>query len=158
MAKRFFRHGELHLVLLSLCAQGPRHGYELMGELGDLFGPRYRPSAGSVYPAVDALTLEGLLEGWEEGGRHVYGITPAGSDALERRADAVAALEARTSVRLGHRNDVDASIERFTARVRQLAPALDADELDDLLTHAAADIERAASTNRRAVARHRRSP
>ncbi|EUA73856.1 hypothetical protein I540_0264 [Mycobacteroides abscessus subsp. bolletii 1513] len=36
---RFFRHGELPLVLLALLAQRPMHGYELMSELSRLFGP-----------------------------------------------------------------------------------------------------------------------
>jgi DNA-binding PadR family transcriptional regulator len=159
MAKRFFRHGELHLVLLSLCAEGPRHGYELMGALGTLFGPRYRPSAGSVYPAVESLAAEGLLEGWDEGDRHVYGITPAGAETLERRADTLAQLELRTGVHLGHRPGLEASLERFTARVRAAAPGLDNEHLDELLALAAEGIEQAALVEARVARRtssHRR--
>ncbi len=50
MARRFFRYGELHLVVLSLLARRPMHGYELMGELSRLFGPAYRPSSGQRVP------------------------------------------------------------------------------------------------------------
>jgi DNA-binding PadR family transcriptional regulator len=156
MAKRFFRHGELHLVLLSLCATGPRYGYELMGDLDTLFGPRYRPSAGSVYPAVESLAAEGLLEGWDEGDRHVYGITPAGEDALARRSGTVAELELRTGVHLGHRSDLEASLERFAAQVRAVASALDSERLDELLDLAADGIAKAAYVESR-VARPDRS-
>ena len=44
---RFFRYGELPLVLLALIEQEPLNGYELMGELERLFGPAYQPSAGA---------------------------------------------------------------------------------------------------------------
>jgi DNA-binding PadR family transcriptional regulator len=157
MAKRFFRHGELHLVLLSLCAVGPRHGYELMGELGALFGPRYRPSAGSVYPAVESLAAEGLLEGWDESDRRVYGITPAGEEALERRGAALADLELRTGVHLGHRSELEASLERFVAQVRAVAPGLDSDRLDELLVLAADGIAQAAVVEARVARRSDRT-
>jgi DNA-binding PadR family transcriptional regulator len=91
MSRRFFRHGELPLVLLALVAEQPRHGYQIMGELDRLFGPDYRPSPGSVYPAVDALQAEGLIAGEVGHGKTTYHITAAGEEALATRSDGLLA-------------------------------------------------------------------
>src|SRR3954469_10916998 len=97
-SRRFFRHGELPLVVLAMLADRPMHGYELMSELSRLFGPRYRPSPGSVYPALEALEGEQLLAGEVGEGRTTYRATTAGVDAVRLRRDDLAALEFRTGV------------------------------------------------------------
>ena len=61
MAPRFFRHGELPLVVLALLEREPMHGYQVLGELTRRFGDVYVPSAGSVYPAIRALRDDGLV-------------------------------------------------------------------------------------------------
>lgn len=143
MALRFFRHGELHLVVLALVSGRPMHGYDLMAELTRLFGPRYRPSAGSVYPAVEALTNEGLLDVADVDGRRIYSITPVGTEALVNRSAALAAIEVRTGVHLTHRPAIDAALARFDARVRAVASRLDPDRLERLLNEAAERIDAA---------------
>ena len=70
-SRRFFRSGELHLVLLALLAARPQHGYELLAELDSRFGPRYRASPGSVYPALSALEAERLVDVRDDGDRRV---------------------------------------------------------------------------------------
>jgi DNA-binding PadR family transcriptional regulator len=139
--RRFFRHGELPLVLLSLLASRPMHGYEVMAELGRLFGPAYRASPGSVYPAVDALKEEGLIEGNERGGRTTYGITSLGEEALEERAEVLAALEVRTGARLGRADTLEPVLARFTARLMQLSGRVDPEAVAAMLDRAAVDIE-----------------
>ena len=145
MARRFFRYGELHLVVLSLLARRPMHGYELMAELGRLFGPAYRPSPGSVYPAAEALLVEGLVVGTTEGDRTVYALTDSGREALVTRADMVAALEVRTGVSLSHAGELDAALARFDSRIRAAAASLDVAEVEALLTTTAAEAERMAT-------------
>lgn len=147
MTKRrpsFFHHGELHLVVLALLQRQPMHGYQLMGELARLFAPGYRPSPGSVYPCIEALAETHLVVGSDDGGRRVYEITPEGVEALTRRQHEVAAIEARTGVRLGGADDVDEALERFRSRVRAVAPRLDLATVDALLDEAALLIERLA--------------
>src|SRR5947208_14802687 len=117
MPRRFFRHGELPLVLLALLADRPMHGYEVMSELARLFGPEYRPSPGTVYPAVDALEAEGLIRGTSHDGRTIYETTPDGSAALEERADALAALEVRTGARVRRSDSIEAPLARLSARL-----------------------------------------
>src|SRR2546421_11662001 len=101
MSPRFFRHGELPLVLLALLDDRPMHGYELMSELARLFGPAYRPSPGTVYPAVEALEAEGLVDGETHDGRTTYRTTEAGAQAPAERAEAPAPPRLRRGGRGG---------------------------------------------------------
>jgi DNA-binding PadR family transcriptional regulator len=139
--RRFFRHGELPLVVLAMLADRPMHGYELMSELSRLFGPRYRPSPGSVYPALEALEAEQLLEGETETGRNTYRATEAGLEALENRIDDLAALELRTGVRIRPSESLESVLARFRVRLSPLSGRVDVAEVEPILDRAAAEIE-----------------
>ncbi len=141
MSRRFFRHGELPLSLLALVSDTPRNGYEIMAELTRLFGPRYRASPGSVYPAIEALQEEGLIEGRALGGKTVYSITEQGRQALHDRSELLAALELRVGVRLGQGDSLDALLARFKARLAPLAGHIDTSAAAALLDQAASEIE-----------------
>jgi DNA-binding PadR family transcriptional regulator len=141
MSSRYFGHGELPLVLLALLAQQPRHGYDLMGELARLFGPAYRPSPGSIYPAVEALEAEQLIAGKAAGGRTTYSATLAGRDALATRSRALAAIEVRTGARLGDEASLEPLLARFVARLTPLSGRIDNGEAGAVLDRAATDIE-----------------
>jgi DNA-binding PadR family transcriptional regulator len=141
MSRRFFRHGELPLVLLALLADRPRHGYEVMSELARLFGPRYRPSPGSVYPAMEALEAEGLVEGEAREGRTTYRTTKAGATALTEREDDLAALEVRTGARVRSADSLEPTLARFKARLTPLSGHVDAEAVAAILDRAAAEIE-----------------
>jgi DNA-binding PadR family transcriptional regulator len=141
VAQRFFRHGELHLVILSLLEARPMHGYELMGELKRLFAPRYRPSAGAIYPAVDSLEAEGLIQGQDHESRRVFTLTRTGRVAIDKRRPLLADLEVRTGVRLSASDGTDAALARFSTRVRAAANGIELDELNELLEELAEHIE-----------------
>jgi DNA-binding PadR family transcriptional regulator len=141
LPRRFFRHGELPLVLLALLAERPRHGYEIMAELKRLFGPRYRPSPGSVYPAIEALHAEGLIDGQSSDGKTTYRVTAAGEQAIEARRDALAALEVRTGARFGDADAIEPLLDRFRARLLPLSGRVDPQAIAAVLQRAAADIE-----------------
>jgi DNA-binding PadR family transcriptional regulator len=141
VSRRFFRHGELPLVVLALLAERPMHGYELMSELKRLFGPRYRPSPGTVYPALDALEAEGLLAGETASGRTTFRATEQGADALDERLDDLAALELRTGVRVRPSESLVAELARFRARLAPLSGRVDVATVAPILDRAAAEIE-----------------
>ena len=86
---RFFESGEIRLAILSLLSEGPKHGYQLMKEMAERSGGVYKASAGSVYPTLQQLEDEGLVEAALLTGRRVYTLTPAGRAELERDPDAV---------------------------------------------------------------------
>ena len=86
---RFFEFGEMRLAILSLLDDGPKHGYQLMKEMQDRSGGLYRASAGSIYPTLQQLEDEGLIESEREEGRRVYRLTAAGKQELEKDPEAV---------------------------------------------------------------------
>jgi DNA-binding PadR family transcriptional regulator len=139
---RLFAHGELHLALLALLQRRPMLGYELMTSLQRMLGARYRPSAGSIYPALSALVAEGLLERQRDGRRRRYQVTPTGRHALDTRAEDLAALELRTGVRFDGASRLDGHLARFGARVTKVAPFVDADRVAAILDAAAVEVER----------------
>jgi DNA-binding PadR family transcriptional regulator len=86
---RFFESGQVRLAILSLLADGPKHGYEIIKALEARSGGLYRASAGTVYPTLQLLEDEGLAECTQEDGRKVYRITADGRRELKGEADAV---------------------------------------------------------------------
>ena len=57
------------------------HGYQVMQELGERSGGRWRPSAGSVYPTLQQLEDEGLVTVEDRDGRRTFALTDAGRTA-----------------------------------------------------------------------------
>ena len=88
-----FSHGSLRLYLLSLLAEGPKHGYELIQSLSDRFGGTYSPSAGTIYPRLGKLEEEGLVTKESDGRKTVYSITDAGRRELDNRQGDLDAIE-----------------------------------------------------------------
>ncbi|GID95356.1 PadR family transcriptional regulator [Amorphoplanes digitatis] len=74
-------------ALLALLLERPMHGYEMIQELERRTGGIWRPSPGSVYPTLQLLEDEGLIEAEVTGGRKRFTLTEAG------RAEATAAAE-----------------------------------------------------------------
>lgn len=75
------RRGEVRLLILAALAIRPMHGYEVIQELEEQSGGRWRPSAGSVYPTLQQLADEGLVTSDEVDGRRTYTLTDAGRAA-----------------------------------------------------------------------------
>ena len=82
------RRGDIRTALLTALQDGPGHGYELMGRMGERTGGRWRPSPGSVYPTLAALQDEGLVTSAETDGKRVFSLTETGQAAATERAAA----------------------------------------------------------------------
>jgi len=97
---RVFGHGDLKLVLLALVAEQPRHGYQLIRTIEEMFDGAYSPSPGTVYPTLTLLEEMGhaRVETQDGDTRKLYHITPEGSAWLEENRDAVEAVMARLQV------------------------------------------------------------
>src|SRR5688500_2490305 len=72
------RRGDVRAALLALLAEEPRNGYQLMQEIENRSEGVWRPSPGSVYPALQQLEDEGLIRSEESDGRKVFRLTEAG--------------------------------------------------------------------------------
>lgn len=88
-----FGHGGLRLVLLSLIAEKPAHGYELIKAIEERSGGRYAPSPGVIYPALSWLEDGGFISiAVGEDSRKLASITEAGRTYLAEQADEVERL------------------------------------------------------------------
>ncbi len=77
------RRGAVVHATLELLAEKPRHGYEIIAELEERSGGAWRPSPGSIYPALKRLAMKGLVEAQEgDDGKRVFSITEAGRERL----------------------------------------------------------------------------
>ena len=95
---RIFEQGDLRYVLLSLIADKPRHGYELIKEIEDRLGGAYSPSPGVVYPTLTLLEELGLIKAVQsEGARKSFEITEDGRAALEKNKATVEEIFRRVS-------------------------------------------------------------
>jgi DNA-binding PadR family transcriptional regulator len=81
------RRGDVRSAILALLDDRPMHGYEMITELEERTGGRWRPSAGSIYPTLQLLEDEGLVSAEEVEGRKVYSLTEAGQEAAPERTD-----------------------------------------------------------------------
>ncbi len=86
---RFFEAGEIRLAILSLLSEGPKHGYQLMKEMETRSGGFYKASAGSVYPTLQQLEDEGLVEAETIAGRRTFRLTVAGRHELDKDPEGV---------------------------------------------------------------------
>src|SRR6202158_3749734 len=89
MRSRFFGPGEVRLALLSLIAEAPKHGYELMRQLEERSGGIYQASAGTVYPTLAQLEDEGLIASESTEGKRVFRITDLGREEIAREDETV---------------------------------------------------------------------
>jgi len=94
---RMFAHGDLHLVILHLIAEKPRHGYEIIKAIEDRVAGAYSPSPGTIYPALTLLEEQGYVAQPDpaQGGKKLYALTDEGQRYLEHNQTALAALLTR---------------------------------------------------------------
>ena len=79
------RRGDVRTAILLLLAEEPRNGYQLMQEIEDRSEGVWRPSPGSVYPALQQLEDEGLVRTVETDGRKLFELTDAGREFVAER-------------------------------------------------------------------------
>jgi len=94
---RFFGSGEVRIAILSMLAEKPRHGYDLMKALETRAGGSYRVSAGTMYPALAQLEDEGLIVSETRDGKRVYQLTDLGKEELMREQGKADDIWRRTS-------------------------------------------------------------
>jgi len=93
---RLFAHGDLHLVILHLIAEKPRHGYEIIKAVEEMVAGAYSPSPGTVYPALTMLEEQGhIAVAGTEGNRKLYAATEGGQAYLDANRAELETLLAR---------------------------------------------------------------
>jgi DNA-binding PadR family transcriptional regulator len=79
--------GDVRAAILALLREGPRNGYQIMSEVEERSGGAWRPSPGAVYPALQQLADEGLIEAEESAGRRAFSLTDEGRRYVEENPD-----------------------------------------------------------------------
>lgn len=103
------RRGDVRAAILDLLAEGtPSNGYQIIQTIADRTHGVWRPSAGSVYPALQQLEDEGLISPEGEGRSRLYTLTDEGrayaeahADELRSSWDAVAGMTDEAALELG---------------------------------------------------------
>jgi PadR family transcriptional regulator len=97
--------GNLDLLLLSVLASGPGHGYSIIARLRDRSAGAFDLPEGTVYPALHRLEQSGLLaSSWEVVAgrrRRIYRLTTAGRRSLAEEARQWRAFSGSMSLVLG---------------------------------------------------------
>jgi DNA-binding PadR family transcriptional regulator len=81
------RRGDIRTAALLLLAEEPRNGYQIMQEVEERSEGAWRPSPGSVYPALAQLEDEGLIRSQEVDGRKLFALTDEGRAEVARRGE-----------------------------------------------------------------------
>jgi PadR family transcriptional regulator, regulatory protein PadR len=97
--------GQAFFVLTAL-ADGPRHGYGIVGEVAELSGGQVKLKIGGLYGVLERLAAEGLIEPDREEAhdgrlRRYYRLTQDGRGALAEEAELRAATARVVRARLG---------------------------------------------------------
>jgi DNA-binding PadR family transcriptional regulator len=82
-----FKTGFLKLMLLKLISKGPSHGYALMEGIENHTHKDWKPSPGSIYPALQELERKRLVRFERKGRQKIYHITPEGETVLKQAVD-----------------------------------------------------------------------
>lgn len=72
------RRGDVRSAILLLLAEQPRNGYQLMQEIEQRSRGHWRPSPGSVYPALQQLEDEGLVRIEANANGKIFHLTELG--------------------------------------------------------------------------------
>jgi DNA-binding PadR family transcriptional regulator len=120
------RRGDVRAAILDLLGEGqPWNGYQLIQEIGARTQGVWRPSAGSVYPALQQLEDEALIQAQAgEDRRRMYTLTEEGRAYVEEHADE---LKASWDAVTGSVNDAEVqlrhTIHQVMVAVSQVAQA-----------------------------------
>lgn len=85
--RRGGRGGDVRAAALLLLSEGPKHGYQLIQEIGEKSEGAWNPSPGSIYPVLQQLEDEGLLTFERVDGRKTATLTDEGASYVEDHRD-----------------------------------------------------------------------
>ena len=92
------RRGDVRAAILDVLAADPGangepiNGYQVIQEIAERSNGEWRPSPGSVYPTIQQLLDEGLVEADDERGRRTLRLTAEGEAYVAENADELAAV------------------------------------------------------------------
>jgi DNA-binding PadR family transcriptional regulator len=85
------KRGDVRAAALALLAEEPRNGYQIIEEIARRSDGMWRPSSGSVYPALQQLEDEELIRAEQSEGRRLFHLTDAGRAYVAEHEEELAA-------------------------------------------------------------------
>ncbi|MBF4767681.1 PadR family transcriptional regulator [Nocardioides agariphilus] len=86
------RRGDVRAAILDMLREEPMNGYQLISQIAERSGGAWKPSPGSVYPTIQQLEDEGLVEADDERGRRTLRLTDEGRAYVESHPDELAGV------------------------------------------------------------------
>jgi DNA-binding PadR family transcriptional regulator len=110
-------------AVLALLAERPMHGYEMLQELARRTQDLWRPSPGSLYPALQLLEDQGLVQSVDADGRRRFELTDSGR--AEQAARPVGPLPWETMLGAADRGDMalNATLRQVEVAISQVTEA-----------------------------------
>ncbi|MEL4356559.1 MULTISPECIES: PadR family transcriptional regulator [unclassified Luteococcus] len=124
------RKGDVRNAVLALLAETPLNGYGLINAIAEKSNGLWRPSAGSIYPALGLLEDEGLIEPTEADGKKVFRLTEAGRTHVANHAEELASPWDKVAE--PHRGflDVRGDMHQLGMAVQQVVVTGDAEQVE----------------------------
>ena len=85
------RRGDVRAAILAVLSETALNGYQIIQEIADRSGGAWKPSPGSIYPTLQQLEDEGLVQADSAEGKRTYTLTDEGRTYVAEHADEVAA-------------------------------------------------------------------
>ena len=114
------RRGDVRVAILSLLSEKPFNGYGLIKEITDRSGGTWYPSPGSVYPTLQQLVDEELIEPVGEGKRTDFQLTAGGHEWVEAHADELSRVWKSSEERIQADAGLHESIAKLMGVIHQL--------------------------------------
>ena len=114
------RRGDVRIAILSLLSEKPSNGYGLIKEITERSGGTWIPSPGSIYPTLQQLVDEELIEATGEGKRTDFQLTETGLEWIESHADELAQVWQSTDARIQADAGLHESIAKLMGVIHQL--------------------------------------
>ncbi len=86
------RRGDVRAAILDMLREEPMNGYQLISQIAERSGGAWKPSPGSVYPTIQQLEDEGLVEADDQRGRRTLRLTDEGRAYVEANPEELAAV------------------------------------------------------------------
>ena len=84
------RRGDVRSAILDVLSGGEMNGYQVIQQIAERSHGIWKPSPGSVYPTIQQLEDEGLVEGTSREGRRLLRLTDDGRAYVAERAEELA--------------------------------------------------------------------
>jgi DNA-binding PadR family transcriptional regulator len=118
------RRGDVRAAVLVLLDESPRNGYQIIQELTERSDGAWRPSPGSVYPILQQLEDEGLVEISSTVSGKTYVLTAQGKALVEKdRATLGKPWETAAADVSDATSDLFGNLRQVVHSVRQVAMA-----------------------------------